>query len=98
MKTMRELMEAVQSDEGRLVSAIMAAWQQIAFDIPEESVTTEDMIELATDANRLEMFGYNDEQRMWSQLVSEKGYAGAIAYLAPLFPYREWEAGGSAAL
>lgn len=98
MKTMRELMEAVVSDEQRLVNAISAAWQQIAFDIPEESVTTEDMIELATDASRLEMFGYEDEQRMWSQLVSEKGYAGAIAYLAPFFPYKEWEAGGSSAL
>lgn len=77
-----------------LASAVQHVWSQIAFDIPEEEVSSMQMIELATDAGRLEMNGYDDEQLTLRKLVSDLGVQGAYKAIAKLLPYDYWEAGG----
>jgi hypothetical protein len=77
-----------------LASAIRRVWDQIAYDIPADSVSSIDMIELATDAGRLEMNGYDEEQEIFRNLVNELGVLGAYKKIASVLPYDSWEAGG----
>lgn len=91
--------EAVETDDiKRIANACEAVWSQIAFDIMEEEVTSAELVELTTDADRLASSGYEEEQKLFRELASDNGYSGALRAVAAALPYQYWEAGGSQAL
>jgi hypothetical protein len=73
-------------------------WSGIAHDIMEVSVTAKEMVELATDASRLEMNGYTQEQEFFTMMVKNMGYDNAKARVADRCAFDGYEAGGSMAL
>lgn len=79
----------------QIASACESVWQDIAFDIPEDSVSATDMVELATDASRLEMSGFKEEHKAFQKLVKEEGYNAARQAIVSVLPYSAYEAGGS---
>ena len=86
------------AQQKQIFQAAESVWQGIAADIPEVSVSTEEMLELSLDANRLETFGYPAEQALYTQLVMDTSYGDALKALAKHSPFSGWEAGGSMAL
>ena len=68
MRRILSLMEAVdEPSAAELIGrACDAVWQGIAYDIPEDNVAAVEMVELATDADRLKTFGYPREALLFS--------------------------------
>lgn len=93
--------ESLEEDNGTDVNSIADAvetvWGQIAYDIMEEEVSAIDVVELATDADRLANAGYLGAQNAFRELVSNSDYRQALEAVASALPFEYYEAGGSMA-
>lgn len=85
----------VQEQIKKIAEACQMVWQQIAGDIPEDDVSSAEMVEISLDANRLDAFGYPEEQKMFEALNTSYGYENVYKEIIKVLPYGRWEAGGS---
>lgn len=77
----------------QVLNAAEQVWQQIGMDIPEDRVSTADMLETSLDANRLEQFGHTEEEQLFQAMLKEHGYEETIKLLAVHSQF-EWHEGG----
>ena len=103
---MRKIMDSIEilNEDGmseaaqKVADACESVWQSIAYDIMDEEVSSEEMVEYSTDADRLASSGYEEEQKLFRLMVSQTDYPTAKKIVAKFLPYDYWEAGGSQAL
>ena len=87
--------EVTKEQTQSIFDACEIVWRGIARDIPVTEVSTEDMIVLATDGGRLQLYGYETEGELFTKLCNELGYTNASKELAKYSKYSSWEAGGA---
>ena len=84
------------AQQKQIFNAAEQVWQQIAMDIPENSVSAYEMLETSIDANRLETFGHAEEHNLLQQMITEPGsYKVMMEKLLTHAPYNSYEAGGA---
>lgn len=86
----------MNEDMKTLIEGIHISWDAIAYDIPQDSVKTVDMIELATDANRLAMFAGQKYEDLKDRMLAEADSIDEFyTSIAKELHFEEYEAGGS---
>lgn len=67
-------------------------WGGIAPDWGDgNSVSSEEMVEACTDANRLETFGYAEADEAFRLLLADHNYPEVLKLVAKELPFSAWE-------
>jgi len=79
-----------------VIKCIRRTWDAIAFDIPQDTVTSEELIELCVDADRHRMYGHDPAaSNQIDAMIAADGYDKFVRAVCAALPYEQWEAGGA---
>jgi hypothetical protein len=82
------------TDMNTIKQCVEQTWHSIAFDIPGDSVSADEMLELVIDANRFEMYGGAGAEQL-RQMLDLEGYEKTVALIKAVLPFDQYEAGGA---
>ena len=83
------------AQQKQVFNAAERVWEQIAMDIPEDTVSKYAMLETSVDADRLTTFGHAEEHVLFQTMITEMGYEETMKALLVHAPYAHYEAGGA---
>ena len=82
-----ELAKEIAKDIPRVWDAIGYDWMELT---EGSTITSEELVEATTDANRLHSFGFPESEKAFRTLIDDIGYPAAAKLIASKLPFKLW--------